>query len=161
MARPRKIQDQNTTGEDMTDETTDDGASDEIKGDFITYTPGPHDPTSVKWAGITFHANVPKMVNDADHLERARSNKFFKVGEFTAADAVATRDEAPSPKTSDQYRAHAVAWFKTMQSVDDLDRKWQAEETLRMSCGVGMDDIEYLAGLSGPLRAELRKRDMG
>ena len=130
------------------------------KTEQVTYTPGPDDPTSVKWHGYTFHANVPKAVANADLVERARGNKFFKVGEFTESDVVTTREEPPAPKTAEQYRAHAVAWFKQMQSVEQLDTKWQGEETLRMSCGVGSDDLEYLGHLSGPLRAELRKRDM-
>lgn len=130
------------------------------EGDHVTYRPGPDDPTSVKWSGHVFHANIPKHVKNADLIEKARSNKFFHVGEFTEKDAVVTRDEPPSPKTPEQYRAHAVAWIKTMTSVDQLDQKWQGEETLRMSCEVGTDDIEYLSGLIQPLRFELRKREM-
>ena len=134
--------------------------TEEPKAEQVTYTPGPDDPTSVKWAGHTFYANIPKSVVNADLIARARNNKFFKVGDFTEADVVATREEPPAPKTAEQYRVHAVAWFKQMQSVDQFDTKWQGEETLRMACGVGTDDLDYLGHLSAPLRAELRKRDM-
>ena len=71
------------------------------KTEQVTYTPGPDDPTSVKWHGYTFHANVPKAVANADLVERARGNKFFKVGEFTESDVVTTREEPPAPKTAE------------------------------------------------------------
>lgn len=129
-------------------------------GEQITYLPGPEDSPMVKWGGHTFHANLPKMVNDTALVERARGNRFFKVGAFVASDAVATRDEPVSPKTPEQYRAHAIGWLKTMTSVDELDRKWAGEETLRMACGVGSDDLEYLSELFAPIRSDLRKRDM-
>lgn len=128
-------------------------------GEDVTYIPGPEDPSQVQWAGHHFHANIPKRVTNVDLIARARGNKFFKVGTFKPGDAVKV-EETPDPKTPEQYRAHAVAWVKTMQSVDQLDRKWAAEETLRMTCGVGLDDIEYLMNLIEPIRSELRKRDM-
>lgn len=131
------------------------------KSEQVTYVPGPEDPVSVQWAGHIFHANVPKAVENAEVIASARLNKFFKVGEFKPGDAVPTRDEPQEPKTPEQYRAHAIAWLKTMQTVNQLDEKWQGEETLRMKCGVGTDDIELLMGLFQPKRAELRKRDMG
>lgn len=133
----------------------------EKTGEQVTYRPGPDDPPSVKWAGHTFHANVPKQVTNPDLIERAKGNKFFKVGAFdTAKDSVPTAEAPPTPKTPEQYRAHAVAWLKTMRSVDELDMKWASEETLRMACEVGTDDIDYLMSLFQPKRAELRKREM-
>lgn len=128
-------------------------------GEDITYLPGPEDPPQIKWGGHHFNANVPKRVTNQDMIKMARGNKYFKVGAFKPSDAVPTREEPEAPKTPEQYRAHAIAWLKTMQSVDQLDRKWAAEETLRMSCEVGFDDVEYLMSLMGPVRAELRKRD--
>jgi hypothetical protein len=57
----------------------------------ITYVPGPLDPVTVKWAGHTFQANVPKEITgradgssseklNAHLIERARENKSFLVG---------------------------------------------------------------------------------
>ena len=127
-------------------------------GELITYLPGPQDPPSVKWNGVLFHANTPKLVTSEKHIEMARGNRFFKVGAFESKDAVPTREEDhPSPKTPEQYRTHAVAWFKTAQNARELDDKWIAEESLRETCGVGTDDLDYLMSLFMPKRAELHK----
>lgn len=152
MARPRKVP---IMAEDMKIEEVE-----QVAGDHVTYRPGPEDPPIVKWSGHTFHANVPKFVEHPELLEKARQNKFFKVGAFGPGDAVETREETGLPKTPEQYRAHAVAWLKTTQSVEELDQTWRKEETLRHDCGVGSDDIDLLNGLIDPLRAELRKRDL-
>jgi len=138
-------------------------ASDEtpelIASEQITYLPAEGDPNSVKWLGHTFHANVPKTVTNATLIEKAKGNKFFKVGDFDPAKDAVKVEETPEPKTPEQYRAHAVAWIKRAKSVDELDLKWQSEETLRMSSGAGSDDVEYLMSLLGPKRAELRKAE--
>ena len=126
----------------------------------VTYRPGPEGPASIKWRGHTFHANVPKTITSAEHIEAARLNRFFKVGDFGAADAVPSRDEVPLPKTSDQYRAHVVAWMPKMSSAAEMDAKWISEEPLRLACGVGSDDLEWLQSLMAPKHAELRKAAM-
>ena len=136
-------------------------AETEAVSETVTYLPGPEGPASTKWMGHVFHANAPKTVTNALLIEKARTNRHFKVGAFDPAkDTVETVEAAPGPKTSDQYRAHAVAWLKKMQSVDDLDRKWASEEVLRIKCEVGTDDIDFLRDLFEPYRAELRKREM-
>jgi len=138
----------------------------------VTYLPGPDDPVQTKFAGHVFTANVPKTIagdHDADPktaayrsaqlIETAKKNRFFKVGEFNASrDGVAV-EEQNKPQTAEQYRAHAVAWLKTVDSVEKLDTKWIDEEPLRQQCEVGYDDIEYLRSLFVPKREELRKRD--
>lgn len=138
----------------------------------VTYLPGPEDPVSVKFAGHVFNANVPKTIegdHDADPktrayqnaqlIEKARRNKFFKVGDFNAArDGVAV-EQQEKPSSAEQYRAHAVKWLQKVESVDELDTKWIAEEPLRAACEVGLDDLDYLGSIFGPKRAELRKRD--
>ncbi len=126
-------------------------------GEMVTYLPQEGDPPSTKWRGIVFHANVPKRITDASHLAAARLNRFFKVGAFDPeVDRVPTEYEK-APKTSEQYRAHCIAWLPKMSSVDQLDTKWASEETLRMDCDVGTDDIDYLQHLIAPKRAELKK----
>jgi hypothetical protein len=50
------------------------------KSEQVTYLPGLEDPPMVEWAGRTFHAFVPKTVTNADLIERARGNRFFRVG---------------------------------------------------------------------------------
>ena len=138
-------------------------ASDEspelIASEQITYLPAEGDPTSVKWMGHMFHANVPKTVTNAALIEKAKTNKFFKIGAFDPATDAVKVEETTEPKTPEQYRAHAVAWLKRIKSVDALDLKWQSEETLRIACEVGSDDIEYLMSLIEPKRAELRKAE--
>jgi hypothetical protein len=126
----------------------------------ITYRPGPEGPATTKWHGVTFHANVPKTVTHAPLIEAAKLNKFFKVGEFTSADAVATNDRAPLPKTAEQYRAHFVGWLTQVSSIAEFDAKWMSEESLRMACGVGSDDLEMMQGLAAPKLADLRKAGM-
>lgn len=137
----------------------------------LTYLPGRDDSPETKWAGVTFHANVPKKISanagGTPHerlmhsiVESARSNKFFHVGEFDPAKAVAVRERTSLPKTSEQYRAWVVGWLSGVSSVGELNAKWMSEEGLRIACGVGSDDIEFLTMLIAPKRHELQKRDM-
>jgi hypothetical protein len=142
--RPRKI-------------TTDEAAVSEQ----VTYIPRDGDPAKVTWRGLVFHANAPKTLTDAAHIEAARNNKWFKVGPFDPATDGVPSEASLQPKTPEQYRAHAIEWFKKAKSVDEIDTKWTQEETLRMACGVGSDDLEYLMGLFTPMRGELRKREIG
>lgn len=129
------------------------------KGENVTYVPGEGDPASIRWRGLTFHANIPLLITDEFHLLAAKGNKFFKVGEFKPGDAVPV-EETGLPKTSDQYRAHCVAWLKKVETTDELNRRWEGEEMLRRDCGVGTDDYDYLSSLLTPKRAELKKRDL-
>ncbi len=126
----------------------------------VTYVPGPQDPPFVRWRGHVFHANIPKRVTNEALIEQAKGNRFFRVGPFDLKVNGVTVEETPLPKTSQQYRAWAVAWFKTMTSERDFDDRWAAEETLRMDCEVGTDDIDYLWTLAAPKKAELHKMGM-
>ena len=140
----------------------------ELYTEQVTYLPGEGDPASVKWGGITFHANRPKEIEAHAEgspsqrgmhqlIENARKNKFFHVGEFDAANAVEARESASLPKTSDQYRAHVIGWLSKMSSEGELDAKWISEESMRGACGVGSDDLEWLGEKIAPKRFELRK----
>lgn len=126
----------------------------------VTYLPGEGDQVQTSVAGIVFHANVPREVTNPAVIAMARANRFFKVGDFDPKSDRVPAEETISPKTSEQYKAHAAAWFKAATSVEQLDTKWEQEETLRMSCGVGSDDFDYLMSLFQPKRAELRKREI-
>jgi hypothetical protein len=143
----------------MMNETVADEA---VISEQVTYRPDEHDPVQVVLAGHTFHANLPLTLSmKASWFERLRNNRFFKVGPFDPkTDAVKVKPAVPSPKTPEQYRAHAVEWFKTVPSVEALDTRWAQEEILRLACGVGADDLDYLATLFRPKRAELRKREV-
>jgi hypothetical protein len=135
--------------------------NDPSKAEQVTYLPGPEDPTMVVWRGHHFYANVPKTVMNPDLIEQAKGNKFFKVGDFNPnSDSVATREETPLPKNSEQYRVWFAAWLKTMKSAEALDQRWIAEEVLREQCEVGSDDIDFMNSLYQPKRAELRKASM-
>lgn len=134
--------------------------ADKPVSESVTYLPGPEDPPQVTWMRHVFHAHIPKQVTNEALIEKARTNKFFKVGEFVAErDATTKLEPTPTPKTPEQYRAWVVGWAKTMTSTAALDARWMEEEGLRQECEVGTDDLDYLHGIVGPMRAELVKRD--
>lgn len=142
----------------------------------VTYVPGKDDPPTTHWGGFKFIGNVPITIKghsgdpkkgeckpgerqNYELIEKARRNKFFRVGPFDPTkDAVPLREPGKLPETPEQYRAHAIAWAKTMTNIVDFDTQWQNEEALRMKCGVGSDDLDLIQSVIGPLRAELRKR---
>jgi hypothetical protein len=128
-------------------------------GDQITYLPGEGDPLSVKWHGFVFHANVPKSVTKPELIEQARGNKFFRVGSFdTAKDSTAAPDAAiMDPKTSGEYRAHFVGWFKKVTDINVLVTTWAKEQPMREACEVGADDYSYIGTLFHPKMHELAK----
>jgi hypothetical protein len=121
------------------------------EGEDVVYTPGEGDPNTVKWRGIQFKANVPVRVTNAEHIEAARVNKFFRVGE-------ARKNDAPigSPKTAMEYRGHVVDWIKGCESVDQVAQHWAADRNLRVKCEVGQDDIDFLGTLVEPKLRALR-----
>lgn len=60
------------------------------------------------------------------------------------------------PTTSEQYRGYALAWFKTQDDSEEMDRRWKEEAELRVKCGCGTDDEEYLATFYNPIHAQLK-----
>ncbi len=133
-------------------------AKPESTSEQVTYVPGPDDPSTVKWAGHVFHANVPKPVINKTLIEAARGNKFFRVGAFSPSD-VGTTEKAVLPKTSNDYRAHVVAWLKRVESADEFMTQWARDAPMREDCEVGLDDYDYLGSLMAPRLAELAKID--
>lgn len=125
-------------------------------GEELTYLPADGDPHTIKWRGHEFKANTPKRVNDADHIEAARGNRFFRVGNDGPKE-----NPNLAPATSQQYRAHVVKWMKDVETVGALIQKWASERVLRQTCEVGLDDVSYLGSLVEPkLRAMRMKEGM-
>lgn len=46
----------------------------------VTYRPGHDDPSTVRWLGVVFRANVPVDVDDDHILRKVGRNRFFEVG---------------------------------------------------------------------------------
>lgn len=133
----------------------------------ITYLPGPMDPSSTKWGGIAFHANVAKEITghaegtereklNLHLIERARENKHFRVGNSRAK-----RDPMAAPKTAEEYRAYMVEWLKdpAIDHADTLIARFARDRELQMVCEVGSDDYSYLATLFMPKLHELAHAD--
>lgn len=136
----------------------------------VTYVPvHPSDPSEMVWNGVTFRANVPVELDPIRHsyfvpivkkwidpvtqeprskaneerismAELAKTNPSFRV---EGEEPVAKPTKGKAPKTPEEYRAHAMAWIKDAESIDDLAR-WDDEEALRTKCGCGEDDVGYL-----------------
>lgn len=134
-------------------------AADLPESEQVTYLPGPDDPVQVKWGKQVFHANVPKTISDPVLIGKARINKFFKVGDFDAKVDAVRAEKTVTPKTAEQYRAWAIAWAKKMERVTEFDHRWSEEESLRIACEVGTEDLDYINSVIGPMRSELVRRD--
>ncbi len=154
----------------------------------VTYVPGDGDPTATTWGGIKFIANVPVMVTGHsgnptkgectplqrsrhDLIEAAKSNKFFRVGGGKPA---VQNDNGVPAREEDRplwYRAHVVAWLKTIGRDPDqpgamtagcteaLIKHYADDRQLREMCGVGTDDYAYLGSLIDPKLAECQRAD--
>lgn len=133
----------------------------------ITYTPGDGDPSSVKWCGHTFQANVPKEITGhaegterekLNHhlIERARENRHFRVG-----NARPKRDVMERPQTSQEYRAYFVNWVKdpAFDHVETLITRFAQDRQLQIDCEVGSDDYSYMATIFMPKLHELARAD--
>jgi hypothetical protein len=138
----------------------------------VTYTPrDPSSPAEMVWNGVKFRAHVPVELNPVKHsyfipivkkwvdpltqrtmslateervlmVDVARGNADFVV-EGSEPTVAPKAGKAKPPKTSEEYRAHAVAWINAAQSIDDLER-WNDEEQMRETCGCGEDDERFL-----------------
>ncbi len=135
--------------------------------EMVIYLPGPMDPSTTKWCGHTFQANVAKEIighaegTDREKLnfhliERARDNKHFVVG-----DGKPKRDAMAPPKTAEEYRAYVVGWLKdgTIQRTNDLIARFAKDRELRTACEVGSDDYAFISTLLMPKLHELAKAD--
>lgn len=123
-------------------------------GEDVVYMPGEGDPSSCKWRGIEFKANIPVRVRESDRpgmLEAARGNRFFRVGSEKSQN-----ENFGPPKTAMEYRAYVVDWMKEVSTVDQLVAHWAADRQLRVTCEVGQDDIAYLGTLVEPKLKQMR-----
>ncbi|MCS3725503.1 hypothetical protein [Bradyrhizobium betae] len=135
--------------------------------EIITYVPGQHDPSHVKWCGHTFQANVAKEIKgdpdgtsseklNAQLIESARNNPHFVVGEGAKATR-ASRDKMP--KDAKGYRAYFVNWLKeeTFETPEDLIGRFARDRELQAKCDVGPDDFAQIGELFDPRLHELAK----
>jgi hypothetical protein len=138
----------------------------------VTYVPPdePGHPDVLKWNGVTFPANMPVELDPAKHsylvpivekwtdptsgevrskateklismVEMAKTNPSFRVDGEMQVRRLPGRPRIP--RTSEEYRGHAMAWIAAAETIEDLE-KWEAEEQLRRRCDVGDEDISYL-----------------
>jgi len=123
-------------------------------GELVTYLPGNDDPPTTKWRGIEFKANMPLRVTDEEHIEAARGNRFFRVGNEAAKD-----NPNRAPTDAMDYRAHVVQWMRGVTTVEQLISHWAADRDLRSKCEVGRDDIQYLGTLIEPKIRVMRQAE--
>jgi len=93
-------------------------------------------------------------------VEIAKTNPTFLVeGEPVIRDRQPTRRGRPRiPKTSEEYRAHCIAWIETSEDHEDLAMRWEEEEEMRQRCQVGDDDVSYLRPMFDAKFHELKKQ---
>lgn len=113
----------------------------------ITYVPiNPGDPSDTLWNRHRFRANVPTAVQDVkggltadEMIELAKGNPHFIVDGFEQAEGTPA-----IPETPEQYKQYAVGWIRTSNISVEMMRKWRSEDDLRVQCGVGDDDLDYI-----------------
>lgn len=125
------------------------------EGEEVTYMPGYGDPSVTKWRGHTFKAGEPKVIKDADHIEAARGNRFFRVGKGGSAGDNPNRP----PANEMEYRAHVVRWMDKEQTVEDIIKRFAGERKLREECGVGEEDLKWLSTIVEPKLRQMRMEE--
>lgn len=130
----------------------------EKKGTMVTYVPRHGDNVTTSFRGVEFVANKPVSISDPEHLEQLKLNPWFNVEGHNPA-AIPVADDLVVPTDSEGYRRYAIAWFKKVEKSAEMKERWESEEALRIKCGVGTDDLEYLNKLYGPRFAELKKAE--
>lgn len=133
----------------------------------ITYIPGQGDPVTVKWAGQTFHANVPKeLTGDASGSETAQLNHHIITTarnghpHFVAGGGDAKpRASRKAPKTAEEYRAHVAKWLQDpdIDTPEKLIGKFAKEREMQAACEVGTTDYELIGQLLMPRLGDLAK----
>jgi len=143
----------------------------------VTYIPrNPTDPHVKTMNGIKFSANVPFELdpNNRAHgyiqqvrktiVDPVTGRQMFEYKDAWVSlieilkghDDFQVEGEVPAarkpgrprtPRTSEDYRAHAQAWITSSDDPDEMIERWGDEEPLREKCGVGDDDVSYLRPL--------------
>jgi hypothetical protein len=139
----------------------------------ITYRPGEGDPHTTVWNGYKFRANEARDIpadatvahdkSPMKMVDLAHGNPHFEVGgtggkpKNPKAKAAADKADPKQPKTSEEYRAHAVAWINAAEDFDAFTKQWEAETEMRELAGCGEDDIDFLQQFYAPKHDQLRK----
>jgi hypothetical protein len=151
----------------------------------VTYLPQDGDPIRTTWNGFAFEANKATEIPDdafvnalvkqefvdektgivtslaregkITMLSLVKGNPSFQIEGSEPAQRKAGRPSMP--KTSDQYRSYALAWFARMETPQELGERWQDEAGLRERLGIheGGDDIAYLRPFYEARHYELTK----
>lgn len=119
----------------------------------VTYLPGDGDPAVTKYRGITFKAHQPTEVTK-EIVDAVRGNRFFQIGDEPVQQAA-----TDLPKTHEQYRAWVINWMKDVSTVRDLIRHWTEDQSLRHTCEVGSDDMNYLGTIIAPKVEGMRRSE--
>lgn len=122
----------------------------------ITYRPREGDPINTRWHGHKFQGNVARPVTDTTLIDLAKVNPWFEVEGFERAKDAEIPD---TPKTAEQYRAHAINWIKTAKSAREMAQLMREEASLRDACGVGSDDMDLIMVYYNPKFAELKRAE--
>lgn len=80
-------------------------------------------------------------------LEILKRNPYFRVDGAEPAPTVKKQVGRPTtPKTPEEYKAFAMAWFSRAESHTALAERWEAEASLREKCSVHDDSdvVSYL-----------------
>ncbi|EJN14751.1 hypothetical protein PMI42_01725 [Bradyrhizobium sp. YR681] len=133
----------------------------------ITYVPGQHDPSFVKWCGHTLQANVPKEIKgdpdgssteklNAQMIESAKGNPHFVVGDPSKAQRSPRNKQ---PKDAKSYRAYFIDWLKdeTFETPEELIGRFARDRELQAKCEVGPDDFALMGELFMPKLSDLAK----
>jgi len=123
-------------------------------GELVTYVPRSGDPETTKWRGVEFKANVPVRITDESHIEAARANSFYRVGNEI-------RKDVPNGPPADamEYRGHVMGWIGGVTTIEQLVTHWAADRDLRTKLEVGYDDIQYLGTLIEPKLRMMRQAE--
>ncbi len=135
----------------------------------VTYIPGDGDPIRTVWNGVVFEANIPveltdknTIINDQVHrvdmpdgsyrtvtrqhrlsmIELAKHNPSFQVEGEPIPERKPGRPRIP--KSPDEYRSFAQEWIARASDPKQMDARWDKEEELRTTIGVGDEDVSYL-----------------
>lgn len=134
----------------------------------ITYVPGDGDPAITRWAGQTFHANMPKEITGyADGTAQQKMNLHIierardpNQKHFRCASQKNERQTSTLPKTADEYRAYMIGWLgQKYETTDSMIARFAQDKQLQVACEVGTDDYAYLGGLFMPKLHELAKAE--
>lgn len=128
----------------------------------ITYIPlHPGDPADTLWNRHRFRANVAVVPQDVkgglsaeEMVEAARGNPWFAVEGEEQAKATPV-----IPETPEQYRSFAVAWIRLATDSKEMARRWRSEDDLRVQCGCGDDDVEYIQTIYRSRHALLKEQE--